>query len=248
MVMKRCESGKHHYDADKYSSCPHCVRTRITPRKAVPVASIPKRPIREPAETEPTIIKPKVEPVSDLGSYFKTDSRSYPQSYPQSDPRYHSNSKPESVVSSAPQVTGGPTVGWLIVVGGKNKDWENIWLGTDFRLLSGSNRIGAGAGNEVNLDIGDTRIDRDCHSVLTYDPESKQYFIQKGIGRGLTHIRYDKRFLKAGAEIIDQADGIGDEWQIILSPTRLNPRTIVRVGSTELMFLPLCDADFYWPD
>lgn len=112
-----------------------------------------------------------------------------------------------------------PVVGWLVVADGPGK-------GNFLKLGYGQNSIGRGPGQRVTLDFGDSEISRDNHAILTYDPRGRVFYIQQGSGTNLTYM-----------------DG-----EPVLSPTKLPAMSRIALGSTTLLFVPLCGDSFNWDE
>lgn len=125
----------------------------------------------------------------------------------------------ESSSASNDNVMADPTVGWLVVVNGPG-------TGQVLRLGYGSNSIGRGASDRVRLDFGDQKISRNEHSIITYDPRSRKFYIQHGRGNNLTYL----------------------EEKPVLVPTELTERSRLSIGETQLLFIPLCGEGFDWQD
>ena len=112
-----------------------------------------------------------------------------------------------------------PVVGWLVVVAGPGQ-------GQVCRLGGGTNRLGRASSSEISLDFGDEQISRERHAVVTYDHESRTFWVQHGEGRNLTYL--------GGAPV--------------LTPTPLEAMQDIRIGATTLRFVPFCGPDFDWQD
>ncbi len=114
---------------------------------------------------------------------------------------------------------GDPPVGWLVIVGGPGK-------GSFVKLGVGANAIGRKNSDEnrVVLDYGDKTISRVRHCVVAYDQENRKFFLQHDRG---THLVY-----------------IGSEP--VLSVQELKPGMHIRIGRTDLRFVPVCGPDFDW--
>jgi len=110
-----------------------------------------------------------------------------------------------------------PVAGFLAIVSGPGR-------GCVSTLHYGNNSIGRSASQRVSLDYGDSRISRENHCHVTYDPVTKTFFLQPGDGKNLTYL-----------------DG-----QPVLTVTELSAGNHIRVGNTELRFVPLCGKNFDW--
>ncbi|WP_131811231.1 FHA domain-containing protein, partial [Tritonibacter horizontis] len=108
-------------------------------------------------------------------------------------------------------------VGWLAVVAGPGR-------GATFTLHAGVSTIGRGSGQAVQLDFGDNSISREQHAAIAYDPEQQQFYV--GHGGKANLVRLNNR--------------------PVLSTEPLNAGDSLRVGETELRFVPLCDQSFGW--
>lgn len=111
-----------------------------------------------------------------------------------------------------------PVVGWLVCVKGPNR-------GKDYRLHSGTNFIGSDKKMDVCLE-NDRTISHKNAASISYDAEGKTFFVQKGDGRNLIYLN--------GKAVRNDADlAIYDR---------------LRIGETELVFVPLCCEQFTWQD
>ena len=111
-----------------------------------------------------------------------------------------------------------PIVGWLICIKGPNR-------GKDYRLHSGTNFIGRGKHNDVCID-NDQAISTRNHASVSYDERERVFYITKGEVRNPTYL--NGRALRSDADLV------------------MYDR--IEIGSTELMFIPLCGDQFNWKD
>ena len=112
-----------------------------------------------------------------------------------------------------------PVVGWLVIVEGPGK-------GRAMQLGYGSNSIGRGETDRINLNFGDDQISRGGHAVVTFDPRGRKFYVQHGGGTNLTYL---------------------DE-QPVLIPIELPALSHISIGNTVLRFVPLCGDAFDWQD
>lgn len=111
-----------------------------------------------------------------------------------------------------------PIVGWLVCTSGPNR-------GKDYRLHSGTNFIGSSKKMDVCID-GDRTISHENAASISYDDREKIFFVQKGDSRNLIYLN--------GKAVRSDADlAIYDR---------------LTIGSTELVFVPLCCETFTWQD
>ena len=109
--------------------------------------------------------------------------------------------------------------GWLAVISDKGK-------GKSYTLTFGLNTIGRGEGNHVSIQNGDTSISREKHAVIIYDYENNIFFIKHGEGQYLSYLN----------------------GEVLLETKQLKANDIIKVGSTKLIFIPLCSDQFTWKD
>ena len=111
-----------------------------------------------------------------------------------------------------------PVVGWLVCVVGPER-------GRDYRIRSGQNSIG----RAQNMDIcirGDDAISAQQHAFLSYDPRGRQFRLRQGTGSGQVYLN-------------------GEQVEV---PAALQAYDRVRLGETELVFIPFCGEKFQWQD
>ena len=109
-----------------------------------------------------------------------------------------------------------PVVGWLVCVAGPH-------FGEDFKLKSGRNFIGRSSSMDVPISK-DTTVSREKHGILVYEPKGNLFILQPGDSKELCYLN--------------------DE--VVLSPKEIKVHDKLSVGSTELMFIPCCTAQFNW--
>ena len=128
-------------------------------------------------------------------------------------------------VTEKPQVTVAPQkakpaktkpVAFLVCISGKN-------LGDSFIVSDGRNYIAGGADADIRLDK-DPEVSAECHAVVTYNPSNNKFTLSAGTGRGITYLN---------GEQIDVSSDINADDRI-------------KVGSSELLFIPVCTDKFKW--
>ncbi len=112
-----------------------------------------------------------------------------------------------------------PVSGFLAIISGPGRGYVPM-------LHYGKNSIGRDASQRVSLDHGDSRISRENHCIVTYDPAMRKFYLQPGEGSNLTYL----------------------EGQPLLTVMELTAGNHIRIGGTELRFTPLCTQDFNWED
>ena len=99
---------------------------------------------------------------------------------------------------------------------------KGVCLGQSFTLKTGRNQIGRHPAMDVNI-LGDTQISR-SHCIITFEPNQQRFFLQPGEGSGITYCNDDA----------------------VLIPRELTRKDIIKIGASELLFVPLCDGEFRW--
>lgn len=115
--------------------------------------------------------------------------------------------------------TNDPVAGWIVVVKGPGRG--------GFRpVFVGMNSVGRAPSQRICLDFGDDSISREEHAFITYDDESRTFYLQHGGKSNLVRL--------GGAPV--------------LQPTVLKPNDQFRIGNTTFRFFPCCGPDFNWGD
>ena len=94
--------------------------------------------------------------------------------------------------------------------------------GTDWRLHAGYNYIGREAG-DIHIQ-GDSQISREKHAMVAYHHKNRTYYVGPAEGRNIIEVNDEPVF----------------------NATKLNSRDVITIGTTKLMFVPLCGEDFAW--
>lgn len=110
-----------------------------------------------------------------------------------------------------------PVAGWIVVVKGPGRG--------GFRpVYVGMNSVGRAPGQRICVDFGDEAISREEHAFITYDEETRTFYLQHGGKANLVRL--------AG--------------QPVLTPAVLNPNDLFRIGNTTFRFVACCGPDFCW--
>lgn len=110
-----------------------------------------------------------------------------------------------------------PVAGWIVVVNGPGRG--------GFRpVYVGMNSVGRAPSQRIVLDFGDETISREEHAFITYDDETRTFYLQHGGKSNLVRL--------------------GDAP--VLAPTVLKPNDHFRIGNTTFRFVPCCGPDFCW--
>lgn len=111
-----------------------------------------------------------------------------------------------------------PAVGWLVSIDGPTR-------GRDYRIYPEYNFIGRS--DEMDICItGDDQISREKHATIAYDDPTKAFYFAPADGRNIVRVN----------------------GKPVLSTVELAKGDIITIGSTKLIFVPLCGPDFSWTD
>jgi len=108
-------------------------------------------------------------------------------------------------------------VGWLACLSGP-------LTGQSFTLYEGRNYIGSGHDMAVQI-LGDPHILQDKHACIAYDSKNREFYLVPGNSDKEIYVEYEA--ISKATEIVD-----------------LNH---IRIGTTDLVFRPLCGEEFAWP-
>lgn len=176
MNLMRCNNG-HFYDADKFTSCPHCNPTVSASEVTIAM---------DPAEMDPEVKNAfsdedsKTVSLQDAVSAAVSAPTPAPAAAPAptAAPAQMDDAKTVSFFSSS--LGAEPVVGWLVCIEGEH-------YGKSFPLKSGRNFIGRNADMDVSL-AGDMSVSRERHAVVIYEPKAKCFIAQAGDARELFYL------------------------------------------------------------
>jgi len=122
-----------------------------------------------------------------------------------------------------PVIVGGiagftPVVGWLVCTDGPAR-------GTDYRIRAGYNYMGRAEHMDICI-TGDMQIGRERHAMIAYDQEEKIFFFGPADGKSIVRLN----------------------GKMVMIPSELHPYDVITIGSTKLIFIPLCGERFSWDD
>ncbi len=144
-------------------------------------------------------------------------------------------SEPENKVSAPitasggePQRLGHQTVGFMV----KEKGFDPVvgWLvavdgpdrGKDFRIRAERNFIGRSP--SMDIIVNDDAVSRENHATISFNPTKHTFKLQPGQSRGLIYLN-------------------GEE---VASPENLSKGDKIKIGTTELLFVPFVDEFYVW--
>lgn len=115
--------------------------------------------------------------------------------------------------------SSGPILlaGWLAIISEDGR-------GMSYTLTFGMNTIGRSEDNHIGIQNGDSSISREKHALIIYDYTNNIFFIKHGDGQFLSYLN----------------------GEVLLDTKQLKANDKIKVGSTELIFIPLCSEEFNW--
>lgn len=137
------------------------------------------------------------------------------QGAPAAAPKPQQNARTQYVRGGT--VDTDPVAGWIVIVKGPGRG--------GFRpVFVGMNSVGRAPSQRVSLDFGDETISREEHAFITYDDETRTFYLQHGGKSNLVRL--------AGKPV--------------LAPTELKPNDLFRIGNTTFRFVACCGPEFCW--
>lgn len=221
MGMIRCKADEHYYDESKYQSCPYCRGTASNQTGA--------RGQNEQTQHSSSRAQDEVTRRGGGGRSPEEETRriSSPKWAPEHSGRPSQRKQEPSTVlisgrKNSPAVieakpVSTPTVGWLVIVDGPGK-------GADLAIHAGQNRIGRARTMDLVLGYGDSSVSSENHALLVYDYQNNHFFIRHGEGKNLTYLNNEP----------------------VLETKPLAAFDRIKMGSTELIFVPFCGERFSW--
>ncbi len=222
MNLKRCESGKHYYDGDKYSSCPHCKAEAGAAQSSEDSVTMSY----DTMDSQGNMSMPTMKEVTG-----DTMSDNSPNAGANSNPKVHlSNAPTERMVQNydddstktvrlyETDMSIEPVVGWLVALSGAEK-------GKSYMLKAGPNFIGRDRTMDVTISE-DKTVSRNKHAVVIYDPKSRRFFALPGESKALFYV----------------------DDEVVLNNVEVKDRQVITVGETQLMLVPFCNSTFAWED
>lgn len=249
-----CAMG-HYYDANAYATCPHCAKLNNRPAANPTVEDAPAATAAPDIATGSGYWKPEdirgmkklateAEPVS------ISEEQGYTRSMLQEDPPVEAIPDTPATMYTPPEPETAAQAPAKSPTYGEDKPMQSFdmktttiyniqdtqpvvaWLvgikgpcfGHSYTLQTGRNQIGRHPAMDINI-LGDMQISRN-HCIITFEPNKQQFFLQPGEGSGITYCN--------------------DE--VVLVPRLLQKKDVLTIGTSALLFVPLCDGEFRWED
>lgn len=235
MKLMKCINN-HYYDGDVYSQCPHCknVSDYLPTEKITSPAKNPLIDMDLIANGDfwdKPVVNGKGEDdlekvIDDLNKTEILSPKSGGKCNDDNGRGEKNDTPPHHVIpndecktvsfSSRKEDAKEPLVGWLVGLNGEV-------YGEGFPLVTGRNYIGRGADMDVVL-RGDPSVSRNKHSIIIYEPKSRQFLIQPGESK----------------ELFYMDDKVVVDTQVMSNGCELC------IGETKLKFVAFCGEDFSW--
>lgn len=123
---------------------------------------------------------------------------------------------PASSDSDEESASFDPVVGWLVCIEGATK-------GNDYRIHSQNNYIGRSARMDISIP-GDSHISAENSAIIAYDNVDRTFYFGPGSGRNIVRVN----------------------GKPALSVEKIEAYDVLTVGTTKLLFVPLCGDRFDW--
>ena len=109
-----------------------------------------------------------------------------------------------------------PVVGWLVCIEGATK-------GNDYRIHSQNNYIGRSAKMDISIP-GDPHISAENSAIIVYDNVERVFYFGPSTGRNIVRVN----------------------GKPALNAAQLEAYDVLTIGTTKLLFVPLCGDRFDW--
>ena len=123
---------------------------------------------------------------------------------------------PPTFLSEENATTFDPVVGWLVCIEGSTK-------GTDYRIHSQNNYIGRSAKMDISIPE-DSHISAENSAIIAYDNEDRVFYFGPCSGRNIVRVN----------------------GKPALSVEKIEAYDVLTIGTTKLLFVPLCGDRFDW--
>lgn len=196
--------------------CAQCGARRPEPQTAEPAAA------SEPAE------EPKEAPVPDTKPETAEPERSLTEQINEAkfigtaeEAQSRADSRADEGVTQVifDEIDDDLAIAWLAVVNTSSR-------GKIFTLSRPKNTVGrSDPEHPVDIDLRNDRgVSRGAQAMIIYDPLNKKFFLQSTGGKTFVYVNK----------------------QMLLDHTELKAYDIIKVGETDLVFVPLCSPQFSW--
>lgn len=222
MEIVRCSKG-HFYDSEENATCPMCAAEAARNKNPIGNNVLPDGIIGTSYFDDGNTPSPTL-PVDPNGGkvqgYQPTVSADYQHAQSSSNGNMGAYPKTEPIspvaASSEESTTFDPVVGWLVCIEGATK-------GNDYRIHSQNNYIGRSAKMDISIP-GDPHISAENSAIIAYDNEDRTFYFGPGSGRNIVRVN----------------------GKPALSVEKIEAYDVLTIGTTKLLFVPLCGDRFDW--
>lgn len=222
MEIVRCSKG-HFYDSEENATCPMCAAEAARNKNPIGNNVLPDGIIGTSYFDDGNTPSPTL-PVDPNGGkvqgYQPTVSADYQHVQSSSNGNMGAYPKTEPIspvaASSEESTTFDPVVGWLVCIEGATK-------GTDYRIHSQNNYIGRSARMDISIPE-DSHISAENSAIIAYDNEDRTFYFGPGSGRNIVRVN----------------------GKPALSVEKIEAYDVLTIGTTKLLFVPLCGDRFDW--
>ncbi len=230
MEIVRCSKG-HFYDSEENATCPMCAAEAarnkntlgnnilgddILPTDYFGRTGDSYAVDNTPAETKPV----NQENGSKVQGYQPTVSAAFQNTQSNDNGNMGAYPKTEPIspvaASNEESTTFDPVVGWLVCIEGATK-------GTDYRIHSQNNYIGRSARMDISIPE-DSHISAENSAIIAYDNEDRVFYFGPCSGRNIVRVN----------------------GKPALSVEKIEAYDVLTIGTTKLLFVPLCGDRFDW--
>lgn len=222
MEIVRCSKG-HFYDSEENATCPMCAAEAARNKNPIGNNVLPDGIIGTSYFDDGNTPSPTL-PVDPNGGkvqgYQPTVSADYQHAQSSSNGNMGAYPKTEPIspvaASSEESTTFDPVVGWLVCIEGATK-------GNDYRIHSQNNYIGRSAKMDISIP-GDPHISAENSAIIAYDNEDRVFYFGPSTGRNIVRVN----------------------GKPALNAAQLEAYDVLTIGTTKLLFVPLCGDRFDW--
>lgn len=222
MEIVRCSKG-HFYDSEENATCPMCAAEAARNKNPIGNNVLPDGIIGTSYFDDGNTPSPTL-PVDPNGGkvqgYQPTVSADYQHAQSSSNGNMGAYPKTEPIspvaASSEESTTFDPVVGWLVCIEGATK-------GTDYRIHSQNNYIGRSARMDISIPE-DSHISAENSAIIAYDNEDRVFYFGPSTGRNIVRVN----------------------GKPALNAAQLEAYDVLTIGTTKLLFVPLCGDRFDW--
>ena len=222
MEIVRCSKG-HFYDSEENATCPMCAAEAARNKNPIGNNVLPDGIIGTSYFNDGNTPSPTL-PVDPNGGkvqgYQPTVSADYQHAQSSSNGNMGAYPKTEPIspvaASNEESTTFDPVVGWLVCIEGATK-------GTDYRIHSQNNYIGRSARMDISIPE-DSHISAENSAIIAYDNEDRVFYFGPCSGRNIVRVN----------------------GKPALSVEKIEAYDVLTIGTTKLLFVPLCGDRFDW--